>query len=63
MQGLFEAPSAAPSFSFVMTRSATLSEAGIAREIHEVSAVSTVFYFDELRQLIVVSTSGANANT
>jgi hypothetical protein len=63
MQGFFEAPSSAPSFSFITTRTSSISEAGVTREVREVTANSSVLYSGDVLQLMIVSRAEANADT
>lgn len=63
LQGFFEAPSAAPSFSFITIRTASISEAGVTRESREVTATSSVLYSGDVLQLMVVSSTGVNPDT
>jgi hypothetical protein len=63
MQGFFDAPSTLPSFSFVTSRSYTVSEGGRARAIREITGISTIYYHGELLQLMVLDSVGPNGDS
>jgi hypothetical protein len=64
LRGFFDAPSKAPSFSFLTSRNSTITEAERTYEVREVTAISTVFFLGELIQVMVVDTgSSPNAST
>src|SRR5687767_6453299 len=44
LRGFFDAPSKAPSFSFLTSRNSTITEAERTYEVREVTAISTAFF-------------------
>jgi hypothetical protein len=64
LRGFFDAPSKAPSFSFLTSRTSTITEVGRSYEVREVTAISTVFFLGELIQVMVVdAASSPDAST
>lgn len=55
--GLFPTPQDVPSFGYLATRSATMSEAGASAQLNEVVAISTVLYAGRLLLLSVVDSA------
>lgn len=54
LSGFFESPAETKSFSFLVTRNTTLSEAGITKQLCEVNAVSTILFEGRLLGVMVI---------
>jgi hypothetical protein len=54
LRGFFDAPSKAPSFSYMTSRNGTITEGGRTYEVREVTAISTVYVRGDLIQLMMV---------
>lgn len=60
LQGFFEPAGATSSFSYLVSRSSTISEAGTTKKLMEVNAVSTIYYSGKLLGLSVIDVSFDN---